>query len=150
VADGPDRSREGGIGDGPSGDGADGRIHRWSRVGSFPSRAAAGFAAAVLEDAGIPGRVMADDGGGTLPHLEPLTGGVWLQVPTSQADEARSMLEELQASEEPTVGTAASTEDDAECTRHRSRWRLWFALVLALALAVTIGSVFLTNGSVLR
>lgn len=116
----------------------------WAVVDTFPSRAAAGFAAAALGDVGVRTRIDADDGGGTLPHLDPLTGGVRLLVPGEDLPLAQQALGDLAAAQ-----ATADVERPSDVAAP-GRLRLAFALVLVLALAVTIGSVFLTNGVVLR
>ena len=59
-------------------------------VGTFLNRINADLAKSVLDGAGIPATVAADDAGGTRPHL--WMGGVRLLVLAADADRAREIL----------------------------------------------------------
>jgi hypothetical protein len=107
---------------------------RWTDVARFPSRSTAGFVAAVLEDAGIRTRVVSDDGGGVLPHLDALTGGVHVEVPGRELEAARELLAGLE------TGPAS---DLAEPLGSRLTWRAVGIVLLALVMALTVGGVFL-------
>ena len=62
-------------------------------VARFPYRHVAEMALGILEDEGIPGVVVGDDGGGMYPGV---LGGVRLLGPETHADRARRVLEEME------------------------------------------------------
>jgi hypothetical protein len=62
-------------------------------VARFTYRHAAEMALGILEDEGIPGVVVGDDGGGMYPGI---FGSVRLVVPEAHADRARRVLEEME------------------------------------------------------
>lgn len=64
-------------------------------VRTFLTAVDANMARTALEAAGIPSMVRSDDCGGMRPHL--WLGGVALLVPSSQAEDARAVLDELEA-----------------------------------------------------
>lgn len=122
----------------PEYDGPDGiaRVDaRWTEVARVPSRSVAGFVAAVLEDAGIRTRVVADDGGGVLPHLDAITGGVRVEVPADDLEVARGVLADLDE-------VAPTDLDDTHAPV--VTWRALGIVVLAIVMALTVGGVFLT------
>ncbi|HEY7472931.1 MAG TPA: DUF2007 domain-containing protein [Gemmatimonadota bacterium] len=63
-------------------------------VARFRYRHEAEMALGILEDEGIPGVVLADDGGGAYPGL---LGRARVVVPTEHAARARAVLAELKA-----------------------------------------------------
>jgi hypothetical protein len=72
-------------------------------IGRFSSEFEAQLALAHLTTEGIDASVVTDDGGGALPNLSMLTGGVRLIVRTEDAEAARSalrVLDEEEASED--------------------------------------------------
>jgi hypothetical protein len=103
-------------------------------VANLPSRAIAGFVADVLEDAGIPTRIVADDGGGVLPHLDALTGGAHIEVHRGDLEAARTLLAGLQR---------VPPGDRADDHVPEITWRSVGILLLAIALVVTVGGAFL-------
>jgi Putative prokaryotic signal transducing protein len=64
-------------------------------VGVYRTRSDAEFAQAALESEGIPSVISADDAGGAYPFA--LSGGARLLVAESDADNARAILAERQA-----------------------------------------------------
>lgn len=107
---------------------------QWTDVARVPSRSIAGFVAAVLEDAGIRTRVVADDGGGVLPQLDTLTGGVHVEVPGHDVEAARELLagiEDVQASDLGDTHSPVVT------------WRSVGIVLLALVMAATVGGAFI-------
>jgi hypothetical protein len=113
------------------------RLEPWATVGRYPTRALAQVAASLLEADGLRARVVGDDAMGLLPELDPGRGGVEVQVPAPDAEEAASWLREL---EEPPRGTPDRT---------RSAWRTAVGLLLAVAVLVAVAAAFLTGPSLL-
>jgi hypothetical protein len=107
---------------------------RWTDVARVPSRSIAGFVAALLEDAGIRTRVVADDGGGVLPQLEAITGGVHVEVPADDLAMAQSLLADLEDLE---------PADRLDAPDPVVTWRALGIVLLALVLVLTVGGVFL-------
>lgn len=70
-------------------------------VARFHYRHVAEMALGILEDEGIPGVVVGDDGGGMYPGV---LGGVRLVVPESHADRARRVLEEMEQDRQADAG----------------------------------------------
>lgn len=64
-------------------------------VRTFLTSVDADIARTALEAAGIPSMVRSDDCGGLRPHL--WMGGVALLVPSSEAEAARALLDELES-----------------------------------------------------
>jgi hypothetical protein len=95
----------------------------WTPVGTYPTRALAGFVVSLLEGDGLQARVVADDAGGVLPHLDLARGGVEVQVHTEDVTAATALLGDL--------------TDPADATRRRPRAVPYAMLMLALA-AVTL------------
>ena len=75
-------------------------------VARFHYRHVAEMALGILEDEGIPGVVVGDDGGGMYPGI---LGSVRLVVPEGHADRARRVLEEMERDRRETTA-----EDDVE------------------------------------
>lgn len=124
-------------------DGTAGRARvdaHWADVAQVPSRSIAGFVATVLEDAGIRTRVVADDGGGVLPHLDAITGGVHVEVPGDDLEEARGVLAELEAAT-PTGLVDARPVDLHEPV---ATGRAVGIVLLAIMLVLAVGGVFLS------
>jgi len=107
---------------------------RWTDVARVPSRSVAGFVADVLEDAGIRTRVVADDGGGVLPQLDAITGGVHVEVPGDDLEVATAVLADLEEVAPP---------DLIDTRRPMVAWRAVGIVLLAIVLALTVGGVFL-------
>lgn len=123
-------------------DDADGRAQvdaHWTDVARVPSRSVAGFVAAVLEDAGIRTRVVADDGGGVLPHLDALTGGVHVEVPGNDLEAARGLLADLEEAAPTDVADARPVGPREPVVT----WRAVGIVLLAIILVLTVGGVFL-------
>lgn len=106
----------------------------WTDVARVPSRSIAGFLAGLLEDAGIPTRVVADDGGGVLPRLDTITGGVHVEVPGDDLEVARELLADL----EDVTPTDPGDRHAPTATR-----RTVGIVLLAVVMALTVGGVFL-------
>lgn len=71
----------------------DAPLTRWETVEVFGVRGMAEVAGSALRSAGIPFRIMADDGGGAFQLPFSLrTRGAELQVPAEDAEEARALL----------------------------------------------------------
>lgn len=71
----------------------DGAVIRWETVEVFGVRGMAEVAGSALRSAGIPFRIMADDGGATVQLPFSLrTRGAELQVRAEDAEEARALL----------------------------------------------------------
>jgi hypothetical protein len=109
----------------------------WVPVGSYPTRALAQFAASILEGNGYEVRVVGDDAGGVLPHVDSHRGGVQVQVPPDDAEDAVALLADLERPASP--GGAFG----------RSRWRTIVAILLAAFLLATVATAFLTGPSLL-
>ena len=76
-------------------------------VARFHYRHVAEMALGILEDEGIPGVVVGDDGGGMYPGI---LGSVRLVVPEAHADRARRVLEEMERDRQAN-GDEAGAED---------------------------------------
>lgn len=96
------------------------------RVGRFSSRAEAHVARAMLDDHGIEAAVVADDAAGLHPELSLATGGITLLVARRDADEARELLDDVEA-------------DGGDEPLHRSRMLRVWALLLAAILVALVG-----------
>jgi hypothetical protein len=88
----------------------------------------------VLEDAGIRTRVVADDGGGVLPQLDTLTGGVHVEVPGDDVEAARELLAALDT---------VTPSDLVDTHIPVATWRSVGVVLLVIAMAATVGGVFL-------
>lgn len=100
-------------------------------VGGFPSRSMAELTRSYLADHGIDAEVVADDAGGSAPHLSHATGGVYLAVGEEDAHRARQLLEQAQ------VDSGAATQyarPSAVWISRVGRWALAAALI-ALVMA---------------
>jgi len=69
-------------------------------IGRYSSEFEAQLALAHLASEGITARMVTDDGGGALPNLTMLTGGVRLIVRSEDADTARAALTDLSEDDE--------------------------------------------------
>lgn len=107
----------------------------WVAVASYPTRPFADFVASALEGHGIPTRVVGDDGGGMLPHVDTLAGGVHVEVPRDDVPAARELL--ARVPDGPTV-----SGDRPGVDRRAARWRVAVAAVVAVGLALVVGAAF--------
>lgn len=69
---------------------------RFAELTRVPTRPLADVLAGALRSAGFTVRVLGDDGGGTIPPLGRLTGGIRVEVATDDLDDARELLEEFE------------------------------------------------------
>jgi hypothetical protein len=109
----------------------------WSAVGSYPTRAVAQFASSILEGNGYEARIVGDDAGGVLPHLDAHRGGIQVEVPAEDAEDAVELLADLAR-----PSTSASALG-------RSRWRTIVMVLLAVTVLATVAAAFLTGPSLL-
>jgi hypothetical protein len=109
----------------------------WTAVGSYPTRAVAQFASSILEGNGYEVRIVGDDAGGVLPHLDAHRGGIQVEVPAEDAEDAVELLADL-ARPSPS-GSAFG----------RSRWRTIVMVLLAVTVLATVAAAFLTGPSLL-
>jgi hypothetical protein len=96
------------------------------RIGRFSSRGEAQVARAMLSEHGIEADVDADDAAGLHPELSLATGGITLSVAVEDLEEARELLEDVEA---------ADTHEHLSPGR---RVRPWVLLVAAVLVALTI------------
>jgi len=102
----------------------------YARVGSFASRSLAELAVTYLNANGIDAVVVADDAGGQYPAT--LSGrGIWLRVPTEDAEAARQLFAEAEAAR------AAAAPDAALAPLGRPALAVW-AVRVAVAAVVAI------------
>ena len=144
----------------------------WVGVAAFPTRPFADFVASALEGNGIEARVVGDDGGGMLMHLDTLSGGVHVLVRAEQVEAASVLLgametdappDEVAPPDEegpdpfPSAGSAGDgTPDDAPATasdqaamtapiaaRSSSPWRTIVVVLAVVALLFVVAAAFL-------
>ena len=122
----------------------------WVDVASFPTRPYARFVASALEGNGIEARVVGDDGGGMLPHLDVLTGGIRVQVPAEQAEAASAVLGDFDPPANPPTHDGVELGHDPAldvdtplAARSRAPWRSVLIGVVALALFIVVATAFL-------
>ena len=139
-----------------SGQGPDPSSHdapdAWVEVAAFPTRPFAEFVASALEGNGIAARVVGDDGGGMLMHLDTLSGGVHVQVRASDVEAAADLLDSLGSDdpaedESPTgavdhAGPGATTPAPI-AARSAGPWRTILVLLVITGLAVVVAAAFL-------
>lgn len=113
---------------------------RWTDVAQVPSRSIGGFVAAVLENAGIRTRVVADDGGGVLPQLDAITGGVHVEVPGDDLEAARALLADLDDEAPADLVDTHGVDPPAPVVTLRAVG----IVLLAVVLALTVGGVFMS------
>lgn len=113
---------------------------RWSRVGSFADRGGAALAMTVLADAGIDGRLEADDVGGMRPDLALVTGGVQLVVPSERAEEAHAILDDLTWRRAP-VDRAARSSTRISRIGQRGATVMILVLLAAIVLSALLNAV---------
>jgi hypothetical protein len=109
----------------------------WTAVGSYPTRALAQFASSILEGNGYEVRIAGDDAGGVLPHLDAHRGGIQVEVPAEDAEDAVELLADLARPSTPTSALG------------RSRWRTIVMVLLAVTVLATVAAAFLTGPSLL-
>jgi hypothetical protein len=109
----------------------------WTAVGSYPTRALAQFAGSILEGNGYEIRIAGDDAGGVLPHLDAHRGGIQVEVPVEDAEDAAALLADL--AEPSSSGSVLG----------RSRWRSIGMILLAIIVLATVAAAFLTGPSLL-
>jgi hypothetical protein len=109
----------------------------WTAVGSYPTRAFAQFAGSILEGNGYEVRIVGDDAGGVLPHLDTHRGGIQVEVPAEDAEDAVALLADL------------ARPSSSASVLGRPRWRTIVTILLAITVLLTVASAFLTGPSLL-
>lgn len=117
----------------PPADGTADEPDAWVAVASYPTRPFAVFVASALEGNGISTRVVGDDGGGMLPHVDTLSGGVHVEVPESEAAAAQALLEQVHERSTRTSRPPSSV----------GRWRTIFVVLVVVAMVLVVGTALL-------
>lgn len=110
---------------------------RWVAVASYPTRPFAQFIASALEGNGIEARVVGDDGGGMLPHVDTLTGGVHVEVREADAPAAQALLAHIRDIG-PTDGLAEDPDGGVEPRRRIAGWRAALIVVVVTVLVLVV------------
>ncbi|MCC5949443.1 MAG: hypothetical protein JJT89_13420 [Nitriliruptoraceae bacterium] len=133
---GPGRPPEDGHLDGVGGP-DEGALVRFAELTRVPGRPQADVLAGALRSEGFTVRVAGDDGGGTIPPLGRLTGGIRIEVAVPELDDARALLTELEQG--PVVWELG--DDPTVVEDHTARPGVGW-LVMAIVIAVVLAAVF--------